>query len=254
MAVRGPIDDYVIGLRRALHGPVRAKRDLLAEARDGLADAALAYADEGYDRAEAERLAVADFGSVAEVAPAFQEELAVAQGRRTAALLFVSVPVTALMWSLIWKVFPEPVAAPAPPWWFWTVSRIIDYTQLATGLAAGLALFAFGRGLRVVRRPRVLTRVLGIAVLTQILVTAVLGTALAQGAGGPPGFVDYAPGVALSLITYALSAWQLLSAALCVRHSRVHRDGSSTLPIAVVNEFHAERSPASAARPESVRR
>ncbi|GAA1300576.1 hypothetical protein Psi02_27360 [Planotetraspora silvatica] len=251
-----PIDDYVAGLRRLLHGPVRARRDLLAEARDGLVDAAEAYEAEGHVRAEAERLAIADFGPVTDIAPGFQEELAVGQGRRTAALLFVSVPVTALMWSLVWEFFPHSPAAPVPPQWFWTVSRLLDYTQFATGVLGGVALLALGRGLRVLRRPRILTRALGLLVLAQIPVRVVMSMALVRGADGPPGFGDYAPGVAVSLLTYALGTWQFVSAVLCVHHSRVfvHREGSSTLPIAVVNDFQADRSPASAARPESVRR
>ncbi|GAA4573941.1 permease prefix domain 1-containing protein [Planotetraspora kaengkrachanensis] len=254
-----PIDDYVAGLRRLLHGPVRARRDLLAEARDGLLDAAEAYEAEGHTRAEAERLAIEDFGHPAEIAPGYQEELAVGQARRTAALLFVSVPLTTLMWSVIWRFYPLPASAATPPEWFWTVSRLLDYIQLATGVAGGFALVAFGRGLRVVRRPLPLARALGLLVLLQIPVRIVMGIALVRGADGPPGFEDFTPGVAVSVITYVLGAWQLLSAALCLLHSRVphspvHRDGSSTLPMAVVNDFHADRSPASAARPESVRR
>jgi hypothetical protein len=257
-----PIDDYVAGLRRLLHGPVRARRDLLAEARDGLLDAAEAYEAEGRTRAEAERLAIEDFGHPAEIAPGYQEELAVAQGRRTAALIFVSVSLTALMWSLVWKVFPEPpTAAVVRPEWYTPLSRIVDYNQLATGVVAGIALLALGRGLRVLRRPRMVTRALGVLVWIQMPAMAAMSVALVRGAHGPPGFSDYIPGVALSSITYGLFVWQFVSAGLCLAFTRRirpggrrHREGSSTLPIAVVNDFQAERSPASAARPESVRR
>ena len=54
------------GLRRstgpALVGPRRVRRGLVQEARDHLDDASDALSDAGYDRAEAERIAVADFG------------------------------------------------------------------------------------------------------------------------------------------------------------------------------------------------
>jgi hypothetical protein len=75
MASAGVIDDYVTALDRTLRGPRRARRDLVTEARDSLTDCAEAYLAEGMDQAGAERMAVADFGTVAEIAPGYQEEL-----------------------------------------------------------------------------------------------------------------------------------------------------------------------------------
>lgn len=74
--VAGHIDDHVSRLRRALRGPRRLKRDLLAEARDGLLDAALTGERRGLGRTEAERAAVREFGTVEEVVGSFQEVLA----------------------------------------------------------------------------------------------------------------------------------------------------------------------------------
>jgi hypothetical protein len=81
------IDGYLAGLAGMLRGPRRARADLLAEARDSLHDAADAYREMGLPLAEARRRAVAEFGDYAEIAPAYQAELAVAQGRRTALLI-----------------------------------------------------------------------------------------------------------------------------------------------------------------------
>src|SRR5207244_7286136 len=86
------VDRYVAGLGAALRGPRRVKADLLVEARDSLVDAAEAYRAEGATQAEADRQAVAEFGTLAEIVPAYQAELAVAQGRRTALLIALALP------------------------------------------------------------------------------------------------------------------------------------------------------------------
>jgi hypothetical protein len=83
----GVIDAYVAELGGILRGPRRAKADLLDEARDSLVDAVRAYQDRGLDRQAAERRAVEEFGDVAEIAPGYQTELGLVQGRRTALLV-----------------------------------------------------------------------------------------------------------------------------------------------------------------------
>ncbi|QNP76191.1 hypothetical protein IAG44_41015 [Streptomyces roseirectus] len=95
------IEHYVAELDRALRGPRAVKADMLAEARDGLADAAQAYEESGLDRVSAERRAVADFGSVERVAPEFQGELALAQGRRTALLICGVLLAQPVVWWLL---------------------------------------------------------------------------------------------------------------------------------------------------------
>lgn len=224
MGNAGPIDEYVASMRHALRGPGGARRDLLTEARDSLLDAAEAYEGEGLPRAEAERLAVADFGTVPEVAPGFQGELTVSQGRRTAALLFLSVPLIAFMWAVIWRIFPEsPHVAEIKPVWFGPLARTVDLLQLGVGVIGGLALLALGRGARLVRRPALVTRGLGLFVWIQTPLIAVMGLTLAAAAQGPVGFSGYLPGVAVSLISYALAGWMLYSAAHCLRCTRAVR-------------------------------
>ncbi|GGO24406.1 permease prefix domain 1-containing protein [Microbispora bryophytorum] len=224
MGNAGPIDEYVASMRHALRGPGGARRDLLTEARDSLLDAAEAYEGEGLPRDEAERLAVADFGTVPEVAPGFQGELTVSQGRRTAALLFLSVPLIAFMWAVIWRIFPEsPHVAEIKPVWFGPLARTVDLLQLGVGVIGGLALLALGRGARLVRRPALVTRGLGLFVWIQTPLIAVMGLTLAAAAQGPVGFSGYLPGVAVSLISYALAGWMLYSAAHCLRCTRAVR-------------------------------
>jgi hypothetical protein len=97
------IDRYLAGLAAELRGPRRLKADLLAEARDSLCDAADAYQQKGLGAAAAARRAVAEFGGVAEIAPAYQAELAVAQGRRTARLIAAGLVGVYAGTSLAWS-------------------------------------------------------------------------------------------------------------------------------------------------------
>ena len=78
------------------------------------------------------------------------------------------------MVGLVWRFYPDgPLRgrrAPRPAW-FHIVSRLLDILQLATGLYGGLALFALSRGSRWIRRPRLVTQSLGIAVWVMLPVT-----------------------------------------------------------------------------------
>ncbi|MBO3751382.1 hypothetical protein J5X84_35360 [Streptosporangiaceae bacterium NEAU-GS5] len=213
------IDGYVAALRRALRGPVRARRDLVAEARDSLCDAAEAYELDGLGRAAAERRAVEEFGPIAEIAPGYQEELAACQGRRLAVLLFVSVPLTAILWSAVWKAFPmTPVIDAVKPPWFGLIARAVDYLQLATGVVGAAALLTY----RKARPPRWLARALGLLVWIEIPLMGVLCGLLMSAAQGPAGFTGYLPGMTLSAASMLLWVWQLLSASRCLAWTAEH--------------------------------
>lgn len=219
MAGRGPVDEYVAALRAALSGPGRAKRDLLAEVRDGLSDAAEAYESAGCARVEAERRAVADFGPVREIAPAFQQELALGQGRRTALLLFLGLPLITLMWSLTWRMFPAPPGlVDTRPSWFGVLARVMDCSQLLTGALGAAALLALGRGLRRLRRPVLIIRALGLFVWLQMPPLVMMSMVLAV-TRGPWDLAFYRPAVAAAALTYALWVCQLYSATRCLRFS-----------------------------------
>ncbi|WP_214317249.1 permease prefix domain 1-containing protein [Nonomuraea sediminis] len=215
------IDDYMADLGRALSGPEGPKRDLVVEARDSLADAAEALEAEGLDRLEAERRAVADFGAVAEIAPGYQSELTACAGRRMGLLLFISVPLTVIMWSVVWRIFPgDPVAWAHKPGWYSLVSRLIDVLQLATGLYGGLALLALARGARWIRRPHLVTRSLGILVWAMLPIVGGLGLLLSYGPGVPPNASTFLPALLANLVTSAFWGLQLYGAVRCMRITR----------------------------------
>jgi hypothetical protein len=90
---------YLSDLDRALTGNPRLRRDLLREAADHLDDATDAYLRAGYAAADAEARAVADFGSVDEVAPGYQTTLAVGSARRTALLLLGVLAAQPFLWD-----------------------------------------------------------------------------------------------------------------------------------------------------------
>ncbi|WP_406316286.1 permease prefix domain 1-containing protein [Streptosporangium sp. NBC_01639] len=221
MASAGIIDDYVTELSRALRGPRGAKLDLVTEARDSLVDTAEALEGEGLERAEAERIAVAEFGPISEIAPGYQEDLSISAGRRLAALLFVSVPLTALLWSVIWQIFPiDPVDYATKPGWFVPIARSVDILQMFTGVLGGIALLALGRGLRRIRRPRLVTRGLAVFVWAVFPVMLVLCAALVYGSHGPTGFSGYPLGVGVSLVSYGFMLAQLYGATRCLSITR----------------------------------
>jgi hypothetical protein len=128
------IDGFVRDLDRALTGPARLKSDLLTEARDSLTDAAEGYRAGGIDPAEAERRAVSEFGSVAQLANGYQAELA-ATTIRTLALRIIAV--TALLRSsadLMWR--GAPWTGPVPSDGYRLLSGSLGWAWIACGLAA----------------------------------------------------------------------------------------------------------------------
>ncbi|MFI6509324.1 permease prefix domain 1-containing protein [Streptosporangium sp. NPDC050855] len=224
MAGTGVIDDYVTGLDRALRGPRSLRLDMLAEARDSLLDAAEAMEDAGLEREAAEQAAVEEFGPIREIAPDYQERLSVVAGRRLAAMLFIGVPLTTIMWSVIWAVFPttESVHESAPGW-FVPVARAVDVLQLFIGLVGGVALLALGRGLRRIGRPRPVIRFLALFVWGVFPVIVVMCGALMLGSRGPQGpfgFGDYPPGQVASLVSYVAWIAQLYGALRCLSTTR----------------------------------
>jgi hypothetical protein len=168
------IESYVAELGKALRGPRATKDDLLAEARDGLLDAAEAYEDAGLDRWDAERRAVAEFGPIPEIAPDYQIELGLAQGRRTALLIFF-------------------VLAAQPVLWRWTqhlaggvgydsryqlVEEMVSWMGAATVCAAILVVTAAGYGVRYLGARRRLVQATGVFAFAVCVVFSVLGVLL----------------------------------------------------------------------------
>ncbi|GAA3304953.1 hypothetical protein Dvina_06990 [Dactylosporangium vinaceum] len=211
----GPIDVYVTALGGALRGPRAAKADLVAEARDGLIDAAEHYESDGLDRVEAERAAVAEFGPVAALAPEYQRELALAQGRRTGLLIAAGVATQAIISEVAWRS--------AAPGWNWEPSRAylwlagaVDYASYAAVLGALLAAVACGIGSRYVAVGRAFVRATGlgaIAVVAFFIAGGTLLTLFSPHTGG----TGSAPTIAASAVTLSLPAWMVYSGLRCVR-------------------------------------
>ncbi|MEU9700715.1 permease prefix domain 1-containing protein [Streptomyces sp. NPDC047981] len=93
-----PVDTYVAELRSALHGPPRATARLVEEVRGGLVDTAEAHLHEGVSYQDAVRRAVQEFGTPAELAPACQRELTIAQARHTARSVVLAAPLLLACW------------------------------------------------------------------------------------------------------------------------------------------------------------
>ncbi|GII93741.1 permease prefix domain 1-containing protein [Sinosporangium siamense] len=219
------IDDYVATLGRALRGPRSVRRDMLAEARDSLHDTAEGHVARGLSPVEAERRAVEEFGPVREIAPAYQRELVAGQGRRTAALLFLTMPPTVLLWTLTWWLFPWPPAgASALPEWYGLVAGAVDGMQVLTALGAAGVLVVLGWGARrhVGRRSSPwLTRALGVVVLAKLPVLLALCYVLLSASGRPLGtLIDFTPTVIAFGVSLVFFICQVSSATRCLTTTR----------------------------------
>jgi hypothetical protein len=193
------IDEYVAGLSRRLTGPRRVKADLLAEARDGLVDAAEAYADGGLPPPMAVARALSDFGEHQQVVADYQAELAAAQGRRTALLVAVVMPAVMLASRVMWTGSPWTGVGPPPASRYVLVAYAFGVLQVTAVIMALLTLLGYGWGSRFLPAARVpapvlLTRLMGVGVL--FFVCAGLGTGLvihAWSVRGWPGSAGWPP-------------------------------------------------------------
>lgn len=144
------VEEHLRQLAARLHGPRRLRADLLTESRHGLLDAVEAYRDSGLPADEAARRAVADFGTPAQLAPAYQAELAVAALRRLALWIVAFAGVAAIAGDLTWHGSSWS-AGPPPPAGYLLLSRSVDVIWAAAFLfgVAGLVLVAMtGRSSR----------------------------------------------------------------------------------------------------------
>jgi hypothetical protein len=212
------IDRYVAGLASALRGPRRVRNDMVAEARHSLLDAAEAYLDDGLSPCDAAGQAIAEFGCYDEVVPAYQAELAAAQGRRITIWMATALPVLNVLAPLMW--WNEPWSNHPPMAGFWTLRSGYDYVSLAASGVALLLLIGFGWGSRYVRDEFRYARGVGVGVLIFLVLhgavgTAVFGLSVYQwpvAATWPPILIGVvANGVAFSYA--ALTAWRCVEAA-----------------------------------------
>ncbi|MFR9776985.1 permease prefix domain 1-containing protein [Micromonospora sp. MS34] len=171
------VEEQLRELAGRLRGPARLKADLLTEARHSLQDAVEAYREVGLSRAEAERRAVAEFGSPAQLAPDYQAELA-AGALRGLALRALAVSVALMAGGdLTWQGSSWS-DGPRPPEGFRLLHASLNgIWWLVTALAlAGLLLGILTARYRSSRLPR-LGRAVGYG-----LTGGLMGGALAGGA------------------------------------------------------------------------
>ncbi|GAA3253956.1 permease prefix domain 1-containing protein [Dactylosporangium siamense] len=212
------IDTYVTSLGAALRGPRAAKRELLTEVRDSLHDAAAHYESTGLPAAAAASLAVDEFGSVHELAPDYQRELAVSQARRTALFVAAAVAVQQAISEFAWRS--------AATGWTWHpgsgylfLARTVDYAGYTVVVVGLLTALACGVGSRYVNAGRTFVRTTGIAAIA-ICAFFVLGGA-ALSLLSPAWHTTATNTSPLALTTSAITAatplWMVLSGLRCLR-------------------------------------
>jgi hypothetical protein len=171
------IDRYVAELDQALRGPRAVKADMVAEARDSLLDAAEAYAERGLDRESAERCAVDDFGSVQVIAPEYQVELGLAQGRRTALLICAVLTVQPVAWWGLLR-FAGQGADESGSAGYTLINEVVRWTGTGAIVMALALVIATGSGVRHLGARPGLVRVAGVFACAVSVVFAVLGLLL----------------------------------------------------------------------------
>ncbi|MFD3521144.1 permease prefix domain 1-containing protein [Streptomyces sp. NPDC058653] len=170
-----PVAGYTAALTAALHGPDRAKSRMIQEIRDGLGDTVEAHIRAGVPPERAARLAVAEFGTPDELVPSCQRELTIAQTRRTALSVTLTVPFLIACWHLIWTS--------GQGWQLQQTAQLLAVQLAAVAavatLLAGAALAATGALARRLRTPRRLPLAVAWAGTTACVAMVVAMVALA---------------------------------------------------------------------------
>jgi hypothetical protein len=203
------VDAFVADLAHAVHGPSRVRRSILREVHDGLTDAAEAHAAGGLDPVAAQEQAVAEFGTVDEVAQLYQAELTVRRGRATALFVALVFPAMVLGWDLMWRsgVSWGQSPGPAEQQTMRMLSTVVDSTSLCCAAAAA-ALF----GLTFLRAvpPRLVTALAGAIAGAGAMATGGLSAVMNVVGGHAVGPALAVPGPAL--VAYSVSAAVLVVA------------------------------------------
>lgn len=171
-----PIAAHVDAMRVALHGSRRRVDDLMREARDGMEDAAEAFEADGATRAEAARMAVADFGTVAQVAPDYQVELAAGVTRRALLFLALLTPVGNLTAWFTWRDAPPLLHDPVPG--TFQLAAFMDALSWTVTVASVLGALAVTVGGRWVAFRPSWAAAAGMSIFAMLLLTVACGLAL----------------------------------------------------------------------------
>jgi hypothetical protein len=213
------IDAYVTSLGAALRGPRAAKRELLTEVRDSLHDAAAHHESAGLPDEAAARLAVDEFGTVRELAPDYQRELALLQGRRTALLVAAAVAAQQVISEMAWRS--------AATGWDWhpgrgyaLLARTVDYTGYTVVVLSLLAALACGVGARYVNVGSAFVRATGVAAIAVCTFFVLGGTVLSALSPAWHTTTSTSPlDLTAAAITTATPLWMVLSGLRCLRAS-----------------------------------
>jgi hypothetical protein len=172
------VEDRLRELDVRLRGPARLKSDLLTEVRHALLDAVEAYREEGLPAAEAERRAVAEFGSPGQLAPAYQAELAAGALRGLAQRVLAVAGVLVAAGDLTWRGSSWS-DGPRPPASYLLLSASLNWIWI---IAGGLALAGLVLVTAAARRGRAdlpgLSRVVGLGLTGVTALGALSGCAL----------------------------------------------------------------------------
>jgi hypothetical protein len=109
------VETYLRAVAASMPGPAQARRDILAELRSGLLDAADAHHSAGLPLSAAADAAITEFGDPGQVAAAFRPHLAMRQARRVALTLIVTGPLVGLLW-MVAALASHITIRHAPPW------------------------------------------------------------------------------------------------------------------------------------------
>ncbi|MFF5177400.1 permease prefix domain 1-containing protein [Micromonospora sp. NPDC000316] len=129
------VEEHLRELASRLHGPARLKSDLLTEARHDLLDVVDAYREGGVPPTEAQRRAVAEFGSPAQLLPSWQAELAVAALRGLSLRMLAVAGVAVVAGDLTWRGSSWSDSAP-PPAAYRLLSASVDWIWMGALLLA----------------------------------------------------------------------------------------------------------------------
>ncbi|MFG3709857.1 permease prefix domain 1-containing protein [Micromonospora sp. NPDC049460] len=169
------VEERLRELDGCLRGPRRLKSDLLTEARHGLLDAVDAYREDGLPAAEAQRRAVAEFGSAALLAPAYQAELAVGALRGLSLRVLGLAAVAFVAGDLTWRGASWS-DGPRPPAGYQILSASVNWIWVAAFVLAAVGLLLAGAGRWALRGNGAVGRAVG-AALTGVLALGVLAGA-----------------------------------------------------------------------------
>ncbi|WP_112725743.1 permease prefix domain 1-containing protein [Micromonospora noduli] len=172
------VDEHLRELAARLQGPARLKSDLLTEARHGLLDAVEAYRESGVPPTEAQRRAVVEFGSPAQLLPSWQAELAVGALRGLSLRMLAIAGVGVVAGDLTWRGSSWS-GGPPPPAGYQLLAASVDWIWMSALLLAVAGLLVVWASARASRPGLALAQRAVGAGLTGVLVLGIVaGSAL----------------------------------------------------------------------------